>query len=667
MEENIDKKTFKQYGPKAAGKKMIIFIDDMNMPKIDIYGTQQPLALAHFLIGKMQLYQRGGDLELRDIVDTQFIGCITPAGAGNNRVDPRVMSLFSIFNITAPSREATEKIYTNILEAHTQEFVDDIKAIVPKITQATMSLYYTVIEKLPRTPVKFHYIFNLRDLSRIYEGLLQSTVDKFNSKETFVRLWRNECMRVFCDRMLDQADKDLIGINVMTDLVKEYFKDVDEFVLKDPIIFGDYSMANPTDDEAEDPRLYEDLGDYENIKTKLDKLLEDYGFENKPMSLVLFNDALKHVTKIHRIIRFPKGCGLLVGFGGSGKQSLTKLATFTAGYDLFTISLVRGYKEPDFREDLRNLYKIVLDKPQTFLFTDSHVAEEGFLELINNILTIGMVPALFPEEEKDGLINPLDEEMRKQKLPETKEFRWGYFVNKCRENLHIVLAMSPAGDTLRVRCRNFPGLISNTNVNWFFPWPEDALTGVANNFMGNVELTDEERTKVTEHLVMVHLSVQRFSVDYKNIYKRNNYSTPKNYLDFIQNYIDFLKNKRKQMDNMVRRLEGGLTTLAKAQQDTEALSKELAVQNQIISEKQIVVSDLIKDITGKSEIAAVQQKEATDKKEYLDKQSVIIAREEALASKALEEAVPALEEAQIALKNINANAINEIKALASPP
>jgi dynein heavy chain len=144
-----------------------------------------------------------------------------------------------------------------------------------------------------------------------------------------------------------------------------------------------------------------------------------------------------------------------------------------------------------------------------------------------------MVPALFPEEEKDGLIAPLDEEMRKQKLPESKEFRWGYYVNKCRENMHIILAMSPAGDTLRVRCRNFPGLISNTSVDWFFPWPEDALTAVANNFMGNVALEDEEREKVTQHLVMVHLSVQKFSVDFKAIYKRNNYSTPKNYLDFI--------------------------------------------------------------------------------------------------------------------------------------
>jgi dynein heavy chain len=64
------------------------------------------------LIGRNQLYQRGGELELREIVDTQYVGCITPAASGNNRVDPRVITLFSVFNITSPSREATEKIYS---------------------------------------------------------------------------------------------------------------------------------------------------------------------------------------------------------------------------------------------------------------------------------------------------------------------------------------------------------------------------------------------------------------------------------------------------------------------------------------------------------------------------------------------------------------------------
>jgi dynein heavy chain len=79
------------------------------------------------------------------------------------------------------------------------------------------------------------------------------------------------------------------------------------------------------------------LGDWSVVRTKMERLLEDYGFDNKPMNLVLFNDALDHVTKIHRILRFPRGSGLLVGYGGSGKQSLTKLGTFVAGYTTWTI------------------------------------------------------------------------------------------------------------------------------------------------------------------------------------------------------------------------------------------------------------------------------------------------------------------------------------------
>jgi dynein heavy chain len=471
---------------------------------------------------------------------------------------------------------------------------------------------------------------------------------------------------VFVDRLIDSVDTEMIKNQVMGDLVKEFFKESEEFVMADPILYGDYALSNPTDDEAEDPRLYEDLGTFEVIKAKLEKLLEDYGFDHKPMNLVLFNDALDHLTKIHRIIRFQKGCGLLVGFGGSGKQSLTRLATFVAGFDVFTITLIRNYKENDFKEDLRNLFRLVLQKPQTFLFTDGHVAEEGFLELINNILTIGMVPGLFPEEDKDGLISPLEDEMRKQKLPETKEFKWNYFVNKARENLHIILAMSPAGDQLRLRCRNFPGLISNTSVDWFFPWPEDALTAVASNFMGAVELEEDIKSLVTQHLVLVHLSVQKFSIDFKAIYKRNNYSTPKNYLDFINNYVDFLGDKRKLFDALVRRLEGGLTTLKRAEEDTKVLSQELSIKNVEIAKESIVVEQLIVEITAQSAIATEKAEQGAVLQEQLEKESVIIEREEAECKKALEEAIPALEAAKQALDNIQKKDLDECKSMAQP-
>ena len=85
---------------------------------------------------------------------------------------------------------------------------------------------------------------------------------------------------------------------------------------------------------------------------------------------------------------------------------MTKLAAFAAGCEVFQITLSRGYDEGNFREDLKILYnKLGVEKKQmVFLFTDAHVAQEGFLELINNMLTSGMVPALFADDEKEAIV-----------------------------------------------------------------------------------------------------------------------------------------------------------------------------------------------------------------------------------------------------------------------
>lgn len=68
-----------------------------------------------------------------------------------------------------------------------------------------------------------------------------------------------------------------------------------------------------------------------------------------------------------------------------------------------------------------------------------------------------MVPALFPDDEREGILSMITSEAMKAGTAPAKESVWQYFVNKSANNLHIVLGMSPVGDTLRTRCRNFPG------------------------------------------------------------------------------------------------------------------------------------------------------------------------------------------------------------------
>lgn len=228
-----------------------------------------------------------------------------------------------------------------------------------------------------------------------------------------------------------------------------------EYVMRDPLLFGDYRNA-VADEEV---RYYEDLLDYQAIYFLFQEIIEEYNERKEKLSIVLFDDALEHLTRIHRGLRLERGHVMLVGVGGSGKASLTRLAAFTAECEMYEITLSRGYNETAFKEDLKKLYnQLGVERKKTvFLFTASQVIEEGFLEFINNILMIGYVPSLFNDEDKDAIIGMCRTASKNAGYGISKDAVWNYFLNTCAQNLHVVLAMSPSGDILSKRCRSFPG------------------------------------------------------------------------------------------------------------------------------------------------------------------------------------------------------------------
>ena len=114
------------------------------------------------------------------------------------------------------------------------------------------------------------------------------------------------------------------------------------------------------------------------------------------MRLVFFRDAIEHVTRIVRMITNERGNALLIGVGGTGKQSLTRLAAHMCGYNCFQIELTRSYGYEAFHENLRKVLKLAGGKGEdtVFLFTDIQIVVEEFLGDINNILNSGEVPNL---------------------------------------------------------------------------------------------------------------------------------------------------------------------------------------------------------------------------------------------------------------------------------
>ncbi len=110
----------------------------------------------------------------------------------------------------------------------------------------------------------------------------------------------------------------------------------------------------------------------------LEDKLREYNESNAAMELVLFQQAMEHVTRIARIIDLPRGNAMLVGVGGSGKQSLARLASYICGYEVVQISVSSTYGVADFKENLLNLYRKAGTKsiPITFLMTDNQIVKE---------------------------------------------------------------------------------------------------------------------------------------------------------------------------------------------------------------------------------------------------------------------------------------------------
>ncbi|OMJ92498.1 hypothetical protein SteCoe_4738 [Stentor coeruleus] len=666
LSEKLSKRSGKLVGP-TMGTKLIIFVDDMHMPNFDEYGTQQPLAFFKFLIEKGYYFDMM-TLEEQHVVDTTYLFSMQPPGGGRKPADPRFMSLFCIFNITFPSPESLKHIFKSILTKHLENFPEEVSAVNESITDITLKLHNEIIERLPRTPVKFHYIFNLRDLSRVFEGLYQSTYEMFPTLSEFIRLWRNEATRVYADRLINFEDRAVVVDELIPKLIKKNFTEHSDSILSEPLLFGDFRNADPIEHRITEPRLYEDLKSYDFVTEKFNKLLKEYNEEKVPMNLVLFNYAIDHLTRIHRIFRMPRGNALLIGIGGSGKQSLTKLATFIAEHHLFQITLTKNYNETQFREDLKLLYGQLVEKSIVFLITDAHIKEEGFLELINNMLTMGMVPAMYTEDEKLGLARPLEDEMKREgMINPNKDTQWTYFINKARDNLHIVLSMSPAGDTLRIRCRNFPGLVNSTSIDMYFTWPEDALSSVANYFLKTKDLPDESRASIEKHIVDVHLSISNFSKEFERKMKRKNHATPKNFLDYINTYVNMLYKMRKDIDRNVNRLETGLVKLRDAEVKVDVMSKELEIKKVEVDSKKAEVEAMIEDLQVKTQIVTTQQVQVSEKKADLEIREKEILEEKKKATEALDEAKPALERAKEALAVLDAKKLGEVKGYKEPP
>ncbi|KAG3225312.1 Dynein heavy chain 1, axonemal [Phytophthora cactorum] len=698
IDSKMEKRRKGVFGP-TAGKKFIIYVDDLNMPKQEEYFAQPPIEILRQWFDQGGWYDRKL-LTFRTIIDVVFVCSMGPPGGGRNPITQRFVRHFNIVGYTEMSNESKAIVFETIVGNFFSRFSEEIRPpqIAKKLVQASIVIYNTVIAELLPTPAKSHYTFNLRDLAKVFQGVLMGDSKRITKLEQMLRLWVHENMRVFKDRFTTPSDHqwfiellqtqvatvfgDSLGISgASTDSRKAAW----DLVHPTPTLFyGDYMVPGA------DPKVYEEISDVEKLQAQVEEYLNDYNAESSaPMNLVLFMNAIEHVSRIARVIRQPQGNALLLGVGGSGRQSLTRLAAYMAEYSCTQIEISKGYGVAEWRDDLKKcLMKAGIDeKPLVFLFSDVQIVHEAMLEDINNVLNSGDVPNLYAPEDLDQISQHCRAYCVKKKIPPTKLNTFAQYILLVRQNLHLVLCMSPLGSLFRDRIRMFPSLVNCCTIDWFSEWPAEALQSVAASALssGDFQLSGEPATSGEEESAeakaakaaasravvslfqTIHQSVERESVEFFEKLRRYNYVTPTSYLELLHTFKTVLLLKREEVQSKRSRLQNGVDKIIATKEQVAGMQEQLVALKPQLEKTQIEVEEMMKQIT-------LDKKDADETKAIVEKEEQIANKKAAEtkeiaddAQRDLDEALPALEAAVQCLNRLKKSDIDEVKALKNPP
>jgi dynein heavy chain len=659
-------------------KKIVLFIDDLNMPALETFGASPPVELLRQMMGNGGFYDRKVAGFWKSVEDVTVVSACGPPEGGRNPVTARLTRMFHIMQIPNLSEESMKRIFVSILTGffHEKKFNVEVRDLAKNMIAGSVEIFQRIKDDLRPRPATPHYTFNLRDIAKVCQGLMQVAPRVCNTGQLATKLWIHENMRCFYDRLTSVEDRQYFTETLLMDIIKRLFPgnwSYADLFEGQPIIWGDFLRPGAA---AED-RLYEPATDLTAMGRLFDEYLEDYNSaaaaakdsESAPMSsmdLVFFRDHCEHLARIIRIIRQPRGNALLVGVGGSGKSSLTRLASSIAEYKRFEIAVAKGYSMDNFHEKLLTLYEVAGVKctPLVFLINDSQIVHEGMLEDINNILNSGEVPSLFSPEERDKKINACSEAARNVGIT-TRDEIWAFFISRVRDNFHTVLCMSPVGDAFRTRCRQFPSLTNCCSIDWFNEWPREALQGVAERLMAAVEFGDGAaamRVPLTDLCVTIHTTVTAAASDFWEELRRRYYITPTSYLEFISLYKDLLAEKSIELTDALDRLNNGKVKMRQTNETIDKMKIELEVKKPKLEVAQRENDALVADLkvrTDKAETArvSVEAKELEASQQQRENEAL-----DAEATAKLASAMPAVERAVKALDAIDKSDLSELKS-----
>lgn len=155
-------------------------------------------------------------------------------------------------------------------------FNNIVVEFLPRLIPLTRHIWQATKRKMLPTPAKFHYVFNLRDLSRIWQGILTVQNAECQTVSSLLKLWRHECTRVISDRFVNKRDRQWFVAHLGKQVEEDLADDGAQFYPEEETFWVDFlrEAPEPTGDEPDDfvfeaPKIYEEVTEWEFLLEKV--------------------------------------------------------------------------------------------------------------------------------------------------------------------------------------------------------------------------------------------------------------------------------------------------------------------------------------------------------------------------------------------------------------
>lgn len=654
--------------PKMSTKEIVLFCDEINLPKLDKYGSQSVILFLRQLIERKGFW-RANDNKWITIEGIHFVGACNPStDPGRITMTTRFTRHVSILMIEYPRPPSLRDIYYIFFDA-TLRLTPEFRTYAGCFCEASIYVYDVCKGKF-RTDTQAHYLCSPRELTRWIRGFYTAIINgPQQTLQSLLRIWAYEAWRIFADKLTSESEKEIFE-NILHQTALKYFPHEEmslirsSLLLFSPWLSLEYKEVSKTD-----------LLDF--IKQRFKTFCE----EETEIYFIIYDQMLDHILRIDRILRQVQGHGMLLGPSRTGKTTMTKFVAWLNGLTVLQPNMHRNYTILEFDEFLRKLLiKCAIDEEKYCLIIDeSHVLETSFLERMNTLLANSDIPDLFQGDQYDGLMAALKRKVLSLGLlidGEQEMYIW--FTQQISKNLHVIFTMCDSKNEINSAIMTSPALFNRCVINWMGEWSTAIMFQVANEIIQPMplELVYDESSITKKNLSLpfecktfqdiIVATFLQFHCRYLNT-DSNISRSPGIFLDALKSFKRIFNEKSQEREDNQRFISTGLDKLNESVLKVKEMSKLLSIKQDQLRLKEKEARKTLDTMLVEQNEAERKQETTVDIKRILGEREKDATERRNLVMSDLKAFAPVMIEAQRGVKNIKKQQLTEIRSMINPP